>query len=280
MKKILVTTDFSANSRSALYFAIQLASETECSLTFFHCYNLMTPTSWNGKVLESFEKSQTHKIEMKLKRLVESIYKISSLKRGVYKCVISRSLSPEKNIIDYAEKNEYDFICMSRRGSAVHKNIFGTITSRLISKSLIPVIAVPPNYRREKITKVLYASDLTNLEKEVKLVIDFIKPLNAKLELLHFKVPSDVYLDRNIIEKASKKFFGYPVNIHLRDFNFSESLVKNLDRVINSSRPSITIMFTHQHRDFFDRLFLPGVTPSYAFKARVPLLIFPKARHN
>lgn len=276
MKKILVTTDFSASSRAALYFAVQLASQTGYSLTFFHSFHLMAPTSWNEKVFESFEKSETHKIEQKLKRMVESIYKKTGLKKGDYQCVISKSLFPERDIMDYSSANRFDFICISRRGRSAHKSIFGTVTSGLINKSTVPVIAVPPNYKIRKMSKLLYVSDLANLDKEVKKVVDFAEPLDVSLELLHFSVPSDIHLHPQMIDKATKKFSGHKIDLNLRDFNFSESLVKSIDRVIGTSKPSMVVMFTQQHRDFFTRLFLPGTTPAYAFKAKVPLLIFPK----
>ena len=278
MKKILVTTDFSASSKSALYFAIQLASQTGYSLTFFHSYHVLVPTAWNEKVFNSFEKSESIKINKKLQRLVESVYKNSGSMKGEYQCVVSRSVFPENAIIKYAKENEIDFICISRRGGAIHRNIFGTTTSGLINKSAIPVIAVPPKYKSEKIKKILYASDLLNLDREVNKVVDFAKPLKLKLELLHFKVPSDVSLDPKKIANASKKFSGQEITMHLRDFDFSESLIKNLDKAISDSKPSIVVMFTQQHRDFFSRLFLPGSTPSYAFKASVPLLVFPKTQ--
>ncbi len=276
MKKILVTTDFSASSRSAIYFALQLASQDDYSLTFFHSYHVLMPTSWNQKVFETFEHSEAFKIEKKLQGIVESIYKRSGLKRREHHFVISKSLNPEKNIIEYAANNAFDFICVSRRGQAIHKNIFGTVTSALINKSAVPVIAVPPNYKPQKLTKLLYVSDLTHLDKEINRIISFSEQLKLNLELLHFKVPSDQHLDDNLIDKASKMFLGHQIKLHLRDFNFSETLVRNIDKVISVSKPSIVVMFTQQHRDFFSRMFLPGVTPSYAFKARVPLLIFPK----
>ena len=278
MKKILVTTDFSASSKSALYFAIQLASQTGYSLTFFHSYHVLVPTAWNKKVFDSFEKGEAIKINKKLQRLVESVYKNSGSMKGEYQCVVSRSVFPENAIIKYAKENEIDFICISRRGGAIHRNIFGTTTSGLINKSAIPVIAVPPKYKSEKIKKILYASDLLNLDREVNKVVDFAKPLKLKLELLHFTVPSDVSLDPKKIANASKKFSGQEITMHLRDFDFSESLIKNLDKAISDSKPSIVVMFTQQHRDFFSRLFLPGSTPSYAFKASVPLLVFPKTQ--
>lgn len=274
MKKILVTTDFSTSSRAAIYFAIQLASQIECSLTFFHSFHLMTPTAWNEKVLESFDKSETHKIEVKLQRMVEYIYKRMGLKRGDYNFMISKSLSPEKDILEYASSNDFDFICISRRGHSAHKNIFGTVTAGLINKSSIPIIAVTPGYKAKEISKLLYVSDMVNLINEVKCVVDFAKPLKVDLELLHFKVPSDV--DQQELDEASKEFSGSQIKVQMRDFNFLESLAKNIDKEIRSLKPSMVIMFTQQHRGFFARLILPGVTSSYAFKASVPLLIFPK----
>ena len=47
MKKILVTTDFSENSKAGLYFAIQLASQNDAELTFFNTYHILVPTAWN-----------------------------------------------------------------------------------------------------------------------------------------------------------------------------------------------------------------------------------------
>lgn len=36
MKRILVTTDFSANSKAGVRFAIQLALQTKCELVFYN----------------------------------------------------------------------------------------------------------------------------------------------------------------------------------------------------------------------------------------------------
>ncbi|WP_411275155.1 universal stress protein [Daejeonella sp.] len=276
MKNILVTTDLSSNSKAALYFAIQLASQDKYNLTFFYSHQLMRPTSWSDKVFESFEKSETELMERKLERMVSAAYAKTGIKPGDYRCVILTSSFTEKTIMDYAEKNMFDFICISRRGCGIHKNIFGTTSSSLINNSAIPVIAVPPNYRPAKITRILYASDLSNLEKESGSVIEFARTLKAGLELLHFELPFDSYRNLDLIEKATKKFAGFKIQLQVSKFNFLESMSRNLDLAINKSKPSMVVMFTQQNRDFFERLFLPGATVSYAFKAKVPLLIFSK----
>jgi nucleotide-binding universal stress UspA family protein len=276
MKKILVTTDFSVSSKAAIYFAIQLASQGGHHLTFFHSYHIMKPTSWNNTALETFEKRESTKVEKKLQQLVESIYKKTGLKKGEYQYVTSNSLNAEKDIREYAEAQGFDFICISRRGASTHKSIFGTVTSGLINKSAVPVIAVPPNYKPKKIEKLLYVSDLKSLDNEVKKVAEFAEPLKADLELLHFRVPSDSGRDLKLINKASEKFSGHQIKMHLRDYDFADGLVKYMDTSINEANPSVVIMFGQQHRDFFARLFLPGISTSYSFKASVPLLIFPR----
>ena len=54
MNKILVTTDFSVNSKAGLKFAIQLASQHNYDLTFLHVYYIMKPTSWSKKTFEDY----------------------------------------------------------------------------------------------------------------------------------------------------------------------------------------------------------------------------------
>lgn len=99
MKKILVTTDFSANSKAGLRFAIQLASQHKYELTFLHVYYIMKPSSWQDKTFEEYEKKQVEKMQQNLNRLVDSVYKgmkVSSLNK---KCELISSISTEKSFI-------------------------------------------------------------------------------------------------------------------------------------------------------------------------------------
>jgi|GEM_PF-3747799 len=43
MEKILVTTDFSDHSKYGLRFAVQLAAQNACHLTFLNVQHLQTP---------------------------------------------------------------------------------------------------------------------------------------------------------------------------------------------------------------------------------------------
>ena len=276
MEKILVTTDFSTNSKAGMRFAIQLASQHKFELTFFHSYYVMKPTSWSDATFAAYEKKEADKIQKKLNQYVVSVYKSIGTASKNVKCVVSSSVFTDSNISEYAFANKFSFICISTRGAGKLKKIFGTNTSNLINNSIVPVIAVPHTYRTGKITNILYASDLDNLENELKKVVDFAKPLKSKVELLHFNSPLDLITDSKIIETAVKKFSKYDVKLHLENANPVNTLISNIESAIQKSKPSMLIMFTQQNRSFFQKIFLSSKSSEYSFNAKVPLLVFNK----
>jgi nucleotide-binding universal stress UspA family protein len=276
MKKMLVTTDFSPNSKSGLRFAIQLASQHEYELTFLHVYYIMKPSSWHEKTFTEYEKRQVEKIQRDLNRLVDSVYKSMKISSSGNKCILLKSIHTDKGIREYAAKNKFSLICISTRGAGNIKKYFGTNTSNLITFSEIPVIAVPAKHRNTKINYILYASDLSNLEKEIKQVVNFAKPLKAQVELLHLNSPTEIITDTKIIETAVKKFSKYDVKLHLENCNLVETFILNIESAIAASKPSMLDMFTVKNRTFFQRLMKPSKTEEYSFNPKVPLLVFNK----
>ena len=276
MEKILVTTDFSTNSKAGMRFAIQLAAQQKFELTFFHSYYIMIPTSWNKETSAAYEKSEVEIIQKKLNQFVESVYKNLGVVSKNKKCVIKSSVYTDSNIREYAHENKFNFICISSRGAGTVQKIFGTNASNLINNSTVPVIAVPHNYHTGKITNILYATDLVNLEKELKRVVAFTKPLKAKVELLHFHYPAEISNNKKMMNKAVKIISKHNIKLHLEDINLARTLISNIEATIRKSKPSMMIMFTQQNRSFFDKIFLSSKSAEYSFNAKVPLLVFNK----
>lgn len=276
MQKILVTTDFSVNSKAGLRFAIQMASQHKYELTFFHCYHILKPTSWSEARGNAYEKEEAYKIQGQLNHFVDRIYKTMNIIPKNIKCVIESSIITYAAIREYAYKYKFNYICISTRGAGNFGRLFGTNTSNLINFSDVPVIAIPDSYRAKTIARILYASDLTSLENELKKVVGFSKPLKAKVELLHFTSSSEVISDSKIIDIAVKTFSKYYIKLEIEKPKPLESLVSNLESAIKKYRPSLLIMFTQQNRTFFEKLFLPSKSAEYSFNAKVPLLVYNK----
>ncbi|SDL64679.1 Nucleotide-binding universal stress protein, UspA family [Daejeonella rubra] len=276
MTKILVTTDFSANSKAGIRFAIQLSLQRPCELTFFHSYHVVKPSNMNETKFTSFQNTEAVSLKKKLEAFVNAIYKQLDIDPANVHYVVSSSFITDSNIMKYATDHNFEFICISRRGSGKVNKIFGTNTSNLILHSKVPVIAVPNTYRISKIKSVLYASDLANLENEIGIVVDFAKPLNAEIELLHLNYPSDVSNNVKVVEEAILKFPKADIKYHLENINLIYNLVTNIQTVIKKAKPSVLVMFTDQDLNFFEKLFLSSSTAEYSLNASVPLLVFKK----
>ena len=277
MKKILVTTDFSDKSKAGLLFAIQLATQNKCKLTFFNVHHIPTPTAWNAVRIEEYQKEQTAIVQDKLTSFVEKIYAGLHFHAINIKCVVKISVFPEAVIREYAEVNKFDFICISTRGAGKLERILGTNTGNLINHSEIPVIAVPYKYKTAAITSILYASDLAHFKKEIIKVVAFAKPLKATIELLHLTSVLENSDSIEAIETAIKKIAAYHINFNITNRNPNESLITDIETAIKKGKPSIIIMFTEQNRSWFQKIFLSSKSAEYSFNAKVPLLVFNKS---
>ena len=169
-----------------MLFAIQLASQTKFELTFLHVYNILIPTTWHVKKGEEYEKAETKIIQDKLNIFVDKIYKSLGKTNKTKNYVIQSSIFPQNKIVEYAEQNKFDFICMSTRGAGNFERLLGTNTSNIINNSHTPVIVVPYNYKQTAITNILYASDLVNLERELKNVVDFYSKFLIKFSYIFY----------------------------------------------------------------------------------------------
>jgi len=276
MKNILVATDFSDNSKAALRFAIQLASQHETSLTFLHVQDVWRMTTWNDTAYKTYAKEEMAKSQTTLEQFVETEYKRLKINAGNYTCVIQNSPFVDSTIMAYAADHTVDFICISTRGAGSLEKLLGTTTANLINQSPVPIIAVPGTYRATALTSILYASDLSSLEYELKRVVDFARPLAASVELLHFSFPSEPVLDPEIINMAVQKFSDYAVYVQLKPLDLTQTMIANIELAVKKAKPSVMIMFTTQNQGFFHQLFSSGNSVDYSFLTNVPLLVFRK----
>jgi nucleotide-binding universal stress UspA family protein len=276
MTKILITTDFSANSKAGIRFAIQLSKQRKCELTFFHSYHVVKPSNWDENKFTSYQNSEAVSIKNKLETFVNTIYKQLDIAPLNVHYAVSSSFITDSNIMKYAADHKFEFICISRRGGGKANKIFGTNTSNLILHSTIPVIAVPNTYRISKIKSVLYASDFANIEREMGIVVDFAKPLGAEIELLHLNYPSDISNNVKVVEEVILKFPKAGIKYHLENINLVHNLVTNIQTVIKKAKPSVLVMFTNQNLNFLEKIFLSSSTVAYSFNASVPLIVFNK----
>lgn len=277
MDKILVTTDLSANSRAGLRFAINWAQQKKAQLIFLHVHQVLRASTWSDAKYDFYVGEDKKRLMSELESFVGSVYKSMKATPDKYKCELHHSFDVAESIASYAKAQKCTYICIATRGAGMVKKLFGTNTGKLIRLSATPVLCVPISYRVKPITKVLYASDMTNYEQELKNVVAVAKPFKASVELLHMSFPYEFIMNEAMAEKELKKKFRYDIDLHYAQRDIELSLLQDIEKAITKAKPSLVVMYTEQKRSFFDRLFSSSRTTEFTFSTKVPMLIYNKS---
>jgi nucleotide-binding universal stress UspA family protein len=274
--KILVTTDFSANSKKAILFAMQLSQQTHCELIFFNVVQIFMPTIWDNTYYFEFEGDELKRNQVELERFIKTIYKANNLHNENYKCVCKVGISASNEAIEYAKTNNATYICVSTTGAGKLSQMFGTTTSELIAFSPTPVLIVPKNYRIKPIEKLFFASDFKNVDAEFKEIEKFSKPIKATLAVYHYDYKWFLNTNKNKFESICTKHQSKNVTFYSRKLDSGTTLLDHLEKDITKAKPSLVVLFTKQNRNWFSRLFLSSLSAELAFDTKTPMLVFRK----
>lgn len=277
MKKILVTTDFSTSSKAGLRFAVQLASQGDFELVFFHCFQALIPTTLHKARIESTLQLQVKEHLKKLERFVAKVLKPLPHKPDHYRCVVVEDLSPNKAILEYAKTDKSDYICMATRGAGTLLKLMGTHTSNIIVNSPLPVLVVPHTYRSNSVKKLLYASDLENFGREMPIVSTHAKYLGARIDLAHFYHGAAIEQELEKQAKTWQKKYPLLDQVLFNPFDLDKGFVPQLEKTVKKAKPGIVVFFTHPNQTWYSKLFSPNRSESFSFVTKVPMLVCRKA---
>lgn len=276
MEKILVTTDFSTHSKAGLRFAIQLASQKEVELIFFHCFQASIPTTIHRERIENAIQEQAQVQLQNLEKFISTLYKSMKVMAGAHKCVVVEGLDPEHTILHYVHHHAINYICMSTRGAGNLLKIVGTHTSNVILKSSVPVLVVPHTYRTQPIQSIMYASDLEDIHAEMPTVAAFAQSLRASVDLVNFYYPETIPLDQETLATMWKLKYSSINRVFLQPFQLDEGFADQLKGLIKKAKPSIVVFFTQTNRTWFDKLFRVGRSEGFSFVTKKPMLVYRK----
>lgn len=277
MKKILVPTDFSTHSKAGMRFAVRMADQMKAELVFFHCFQALIPATMHRERIENSMEEQARRQLQQLERFVAGFLRKTERPPANYRCVVKEELSPESAILEYAQREKFDFICISTRGAGKLQKIIGTNTGDVIRKSTVPVLAVPHTYRTRPLRNILYASDLENTDREMAVAAALALALNVKMEVVHFSVSDRLQQARTALDagKLAPKYAPL-TRIYLETFDAREGFVAQLDHLIKKVKPSLVVFFTHTNLNWFDKLFSRSRAEMYSFVAKTPMLVYRK----
>jgi nucleotide-binding universal stress UspA family protein len=228
--KIVVPTDFSANSKAGIRFAAQLASQSMSSIVFYHCMELLKPTRWTNGQYNTYVKKQLEATRQQLVQFVEKVYEQSGIKKAKFECVVEKGADPKKSLIKFAVKVNAGAICMATRGAGKIKKMIGTNSSGVLATSPVPVFVIPNGYKKATpITTTLYASDLEDLKRELKTVSDFGTPLNSNIYVYHYNEAVEEPETKRRLLLVQNKNTKYGVSFVFQKYSDRNSFAEHLE---------------------------------------------------
>jgi nucleotide-binding universal stress UspA family protein len=283
MPSIIVPSDFSKNSTVALRYAIQLCKISKLDLIVFHASHIsayaLSAASTEEQMTLLLQEDETSKME-KLQDQVNKAYKylnVAKIPEGTRLLVQYNPMVVERTLELAAEQKASMIIMGTHGATGINKFFFGSNTSVMISKSEIPVLAIPENYKWNAPKDILFASELQNMGKELKQLLPFALSTKANIRVLYLDYGIDA--DDKKMKKALEaiKTSGYKkIKLEIQKANIEDTLVSQLKKQIAKNKPDILVMFTRE-RTMWDRLFGKGSkTEDMSTSLSVPLLSYKK----
>lgn len=271
MVNILVPTDFSQLSKFALKYAIKIANTLDGNITVLHVITMTRALRISiGETIRSHD--HTHESpEQDLEKLIKTLseqYKTSN----PIKYEVVRGRYFPSTLLREARRLRSGLVVMGTRGATgLTKTVLGSNTNSVIEVSHVPVLAVPEKAEFKGFRNVVYASDLRNLEEELRILIHYIEKFGSTIHLVHIVPPGkQVDVIEAKIDGVLKKFrYKNIVTLVLVDHDVDSAI----DQYVGVSKADVLAMFTHE-LSFFEKVFDRSMTRKMAFHSRIPLLAF------
>ena len=276
--KILVCTDLSPNSKAAIRFAIQLASQNGSALVFYYAVKLMKPTRWSERQYSNYVTEQLQDAQERLMKFVNAEYKLSKTNPGRLQFAVENAIEVDRSISGFADRAKAKYICLTTRGAGGMRKLIGSNASLILTTSPIPVLVVPYNYRRSPVRTIFYSADFNDLGRELKKVKEFAAPLKAGIAVYHYDYLLHVKENLDKLKKAATRYKSRGVVFHFQKQEIENSLAHHLKQDFKKSRASMAVLFTKQNRGWFERVFFASRSASISHVTTIPLLIFRKKK--
>lgn len=284
MVRIIVPVNFSDYSLNALNYAVTLGQKFSSEITLLHCFaetledvDVMSASD-SAKVasIHDVETIETKKLN-DLKQHIEKGFSVEQKSNIVLKIRFETGY-PEDIIIAISLQEDPDVIVMGTKSKGeTIKELLGSITSDVIKKARVPVLAVPAESKinLDQISHVLFATDFgmkdySSLHKLIRLIA----PFNTIIHSVHFCTSEPDKWDKKKLEEL-RNYCRTTYRNHQIEFEFitGDDFVETLDRYISEVGIDLIAM-TRRKRNMISQLFHPSITRKILFHTDIPLLVF------
>jgi nucleotide-binding universal stress UspA family protein len=184
MKKILVTTDFSAVATNAVYYAADMAMAMNADLMLLHV--VQTPIGYSDLPIALNLEDMMRTAENDMLNLKQETIQRTKGKINIETEVAMGGFYGELENI--CERIKPYVVVMGSQGKTETEHVlFGSHATDAVKHLMWPVITVPPGVAFSELKKIGLASDLTNVVEATPIeeISMLVKDFNAELHILN-----------------------------------------------------------------------------------------------
>ncbi|MEO9050435.1 MAG: universal stress protein [Ginsengibacter sp.] len=278
MKRILVPVDFSPTSKKAFRFAVDIASKSGGSIILYHLYSPEKKTTlgqWEN--IKEYNKNIQENSLKRLQRLKKKVFQ--DIAEVPVSTIVERTPVID-NILSFAEHHDIDMIVMGTQGASGLKKItVGSVASKVMKKSNIPVLLIPERFEWKLPEKIVFTTSFQKADTiALPIVFEIAKLYGALVTFVNLLNPYDQYG-----EKEKRKFESYTYSVQ-RTFNDSRiqfqqlettSVIKTMENLYEEI-PYDMLGMARRKLGFFNRFFQKSFTKKMAYLTTQPLLVIPE----
>lgn len=277
MKRILLPTDFSDNSKEAISYALQLFKEEKSTFYLMHTY---MPPVYNaeylvgspgliglGDVMQETSLTQLEKLKSELVQEYDNINH-SFVVHSAFNTLLGE-------VEDCIESEKIDLVVMGTKGATGAKEIlFGTNTVHVIKKAKCPVMVVPPKFEYENPLEILFPTDYEISYKEEKLapLVHIAEIHGSQINVLHVATGYELTTDQKKKKAGLEKILG---NRALYHEVANDEIISAINAFQAKEKINMLVMIQNKHT-FLERLFIEPIIKKIGFHVTVPFLVMPQ----
>lgn len=277
MKKILLPTDFSNNSWTAIAYAFQLFKNETCK---FYLLNAYTPVIYHVEyvLIEPAQFGIYDAVkENSLKKLDEFETRIkkefNNPKHTIETMAVFNTLVSEiKEIVD---EKSIDYIVMGTKGATGIKEVlFGTNTVHVFKNAKCPVLAIPDGFAFEAPHEVLFPTDykIDYKDKHIKPITDILSFYNSRINILHAAYGYDLSEKQEANKKKLETIFKKTTQLF--HSVSGQTVAEAIDNFQLRAKINLLVMINNKH-SFFENLFFKNTINQIGFHLNIPFLVIP-----
>jgi nucleotide-binding universal stress UspA family protein len=287
MFRILIPVDLSEASYKACLYAIQLAAAVpDAKLLLLHCFQDYLgdtepdiATDAHLTPSEQITEAVLRRNESEAQQHLEELYKdlLHRTRTAGYTLRLERTFIhglPEDEILEQIERFRPALVLMSTKGEYnLSRAIFGTVSTKVMEDSNVPVLCVPANYEGNGISKVLYATNFGKTDVEdMEQLRSLLQHLQPMIYCVH--ISNDPEEDREKLLALQQKLQnGAPSSDIRYALLEGHDVAESLQDFARGEGIDLLALTTRERRTL-DSLFHPSLAKKMMLHARLPVLVF------